>query len=55
MYAMICTRPDFVHAVGVLSRYMEKIRKEHWTIEKECSNIYVAQWIVQSIIKESLG
>jgi hypothetical protein len=28
MYAMVCTRPDIAHAVGVLSRYMSKPRKE---------------------------
>jgi hypothetical protein len=34
MYAMVCTRPDISHAVGVLSRYMSKPGKEHWTIVK---------------------
>jgi len=29
MYAMVCTRPDIAHAVGVLSRFMSKPRKEH--------------------------
>jgi hypothetical protein len=29
MYAMVCTRPDIAHAVGVLSRYMSKPEKEH--------------------------
>jgi len=24
MYAMVCTRPDIAHAVGVLSRFMSK-------------------------------
>eukprot|EP00253_Pinus_taeda_P025478 PITA_25478 len=31
MYAMVCTRPDIAHAVGVLSRFMSKLGKEHWT------------------------
>ena len=31
MYAMVCTRPDIAHAVGVLSRFMSKPGKEHWT------------------------
>ena len=31
MYAMVCTRPRIAHAVGVLSRYMSKIGKEHST------------------------
>jgi hypothetical protein len=34
MYAMVCTRPDIAHTVGVLCRYMSKPRKEHWTIVK---------------------
>ena len=34
MYAMICTRPDIAHAVGVLSRYMSKLGKEHGTTIK---------------------
>ena len=29
MYAMVCTRLDIAHAVGVLSRYMSKPGKEH--------------------------
>ena len=29
MYAMVCTRPDIAHAVGVLSRFMSKPGKEH--------------------------
>jgi hypothetical protein len=31
MYAMVCTRLDIAHAMGVLSRYMSKPGKEHWT------------------------
>jgi hypothetical protein len=34
MYAMVCTRPNIAHAVGVLSRYMSKPGKEHWTAVK---------------------
>jgi hypothetical protein len=34
MYEMVCTRPDIAHAVGVLSRYMSKLGKEHWTTIK---------------------
>ena len=29
MYAMLCTRPDIAHAVGVVSRYMSHPRIEH--------------------------
>ena len=34
MYAMVCTRPDIAHAMGVLSRFMSKPEKEHWTTVK---------------------
>jgi hypothetical protein len=34
MYAIICTRPNIAHVVGVLSRYMSKPGKEHWKIIK---------------------
>ena len=30
MYEMVCTRPYIAHAVGVLSLYMSKPRKDHW-------------------------
>ncbi|KAD5961972.1 hypothetical protein E3N88_13445 [Mikania micrantha] len=34
MYAMVCTRPDIAHAVGVVSRYMSNPGKEHWEAVK---------------------
>ena len=34
MYAMVYTRPDIAHAVGVLSSFMSKPGKEHWTTVK---------------------
>eukprot|EP00253_Pinus_taeda_P021796 PITA_21796 len=34
MYAMVCTIPYITHAVGVLSRFMSKPGKEHWTSVK---------------------
>jgi hypothetical protein len=34
MYAMVYTRLDIAHAVGVLSRYMSKPGKENWTTIK---------------------
>ena len=27
MYAMVCTRPDIAHAMGVVNRYMSRSRK----------------------------
>jgi hypothetical protein len=37
MYVMVCTRPYIAHEVGVLSRYMSKPGKEHWTTVKRVS------------------
>ena len=34
IYAMVCTRPDIAHAVGVLSKFMSNPRKENWTTVK---------------------
>jgi hypothetical protein len=34
MYAMVCTRPDIAHAMGVVSRYMNNPGKEHWETVK---------------------
>jgi len=34
IYAMVCTRPDIAHTVGVVSRYMKNPRKEHWMAVK---------------------
>ena len=34
MHAMVCTRPDIAHAVGVVSRYMANPGKEHWEAVK---------------------
>eukprot|EP00253_Pinus_taeda_P020124 PITA_20124 len=34
MYVMVYTRPDIAHAVGVLSRFMSKLGKEHSTAVK---------------------
>ncbi|GKE00681.1 hypothetical protein Tco_1388664 [Tanacetum coccineum] len=34
MFAMICTRPDIAHAVGVMSWYMAEPGREHWEAVK---------------------
>ena len=34
MYAMICTRSDIAHAVGVVSRFLSNPGKEHWAAVK---------------------
>jgi len=34
MYAMVCTRLDIAHAVGVVSRFMSNPGKMHWEVVK---------------------
>ena len=34
IYAMVYTRPDIAHAVGVVSRYMANPGKKHWEAVK---------------------
>jgi transposase InsO family protein len=34
MYAMVCTRPDIAHAVGVVSRFMSNPGRKHWEAVK---------------------
>ena len=34
MYAMVYTRPDISHVVGVVSRYMHNPGKDHWEAVK---------------------
>ena len=34
VYAMVCTRPDIAHTVGVVSGYMANPGKEHWEAVK---------------------
>ena len=34
MYAMVCTRPDLAHAIGVISRFMGNPGKGHWNAVK---------------------
>ncbi|KAK8934286.1 hypothetical protein KSP39_PZI015019 [Platanthera zijinensis] len=34
MYAMVCTRPDIAHAVGVVSRFMHNPGRSHWNAVK---------------------
>ena len=44
MYAMVCTRPDIAHAVGVVSRYMSHPGIEHQNVVK---------WILRYLIGTS--
>ncbi|KAF3661587.1 hypothetical protein FXO38_11598 [Capsicum annuum] len=34
MYSMVCTRSDIAHIVGVVSRFLFNLRKEHWNVVK---------------------
>ncbi|KAI4305960.1 hypothetical protein L6164_029285 [Bauhinia variegata] len=34
MYAMVCTRPDIAHEVGVVSRFLSNPGREHWNAVK---------------------
>lgn len=34
MYAMVCTRPNIAHVVGVVSGFLENPREEYWEIVK---------------------
>ena len=34
MYAMVCSRPDIPHAMGVVIKYMKNPGKEHWNALK---------------------
>lgn len=34
MYAMVCTRPDIAHAVGVVSRFLSNPGRDHWNAVK---------------------
>ncbi|XP_057857095.2 secreted RxLR effector protein 161-like [Cryptomeria japonica] len=34
MYAMICTRPYIAQEVGVISQFMENLRRLHWGVVK---------------------
>lgn len=34
MYAMVCSRPDIAHAVGLVSQYMHNPGMEHWKSAK---------------------
>ena len=34
MYVMVNTRPDIVHAIGLVNRFFSNSDKEHWTVVK---------------------
>ena len=54
MYAMVYTKPDIAHAMGVLSRHMSKLEKEHWTTIKRVFKYLQGTSVMQYAIKEDL-
>ncbi|URE44176.1 Retrotransposon protein [Musa troglodytarum] len=46
MYAMVCTRSDIAYAVGVTSRFLANLGKEHWAAVK---------WVLRYLIGSSKG
>eukprot|EP00253_Pinus_taeda_P036112 PITA_36112 len=46
MYAMVYTRPDIAHVVGVLSRFMSKPGKEHWIAVKWVSRRSTSEYVL---------
>jgi len=34
MYAMVCTRRDIAHVVGIVSRFLSNPGREHWNVVK---------------------
>ena len=34
MYAMVCSRPNISHAIGVVRKFLENPSKEHWEAVK---------------------
>ena len=34
IYAMVCTRLDIAHAIGVVNRFLANLGKEHWEVVK---------------------
>ena len=34
MYAMVCTRPDIAHVVGMVNRFFSNTGREHWNAVK---------------------
>nr|KYP32301.1 Retrovirus-related Pol polyprotein from transposon TNT 1-94 [Cajanus cajan] len=48
MYAMVCTRPDIAHAVGVVSRFMSNPGVMHWEAVK-----WILRYLRSKLLKSS--
>ena len=55
MSTMVCTRPYIAHVVGVLSRFMSKPGKEHWTTIKRVYNNYIRQLPMNCATQDDQG
>jgi len=34
MYVMVCNCPNITHAIGVVSRFLSTLGKDHWEVVK---------------------
>ena len=51
MYAMVCTRLDISHTVGIMSRYMHNPGKGHWQVVK-CILRYIQKTVDVGLLFE---
>lgn len=51
MYAMVCTRSDFSQAVGVVSKYMHDVGREHWQAVKRIP-LYILNTVDVGLVYE---
>ena len=52
MYAIVYTRLDIAHVVGLLSKFTSKLGKEHWTSVKWVLRYLLALLIMVCATKE---
>ena len=51
MYAMVCTRPDISHVVGIMSRYMHNLGKGFWQAVKQ-TLLYIQKTVEVGLLFE---
>ena len=44
MYAMLCTRPDIYHTVGVMNRFQSNLGPDHWIAVKHILKYLRRTW-----------
>jgi len=52
MYAMVCTRPNIAHVVGVVCRYTENPRKDNGEMVKRTLGTYETPLTMLFVIRE---